>query len=325
MFFTLSGLFLAVSLCRKDTPNEDPALSSFAQIKKRVGGVYIDYITAIAVYLVTALIILIINHDASFLDVLLGNIPDILMMQGSSLITADRHLGVLWYLSTMFITMLPLIFMFKRNKDFTLYIFAPLTAVICYGFMFSNNPLAGYDANFGIIPYGVIRALCGLCFGFVSYLIYKKLSAAEFSKKARVLLTAGEAAIYLLILYSLVLIYPTLDDGADFYTKLTLTLNATYSAMLLTPVAFAIALSGKSYISHLFKFGFMKYFGYWSLQIFLMHFIAWTIVSDILDINNWKIAIMLMAAFTVVLSIVSYAITSAVKAVINRKKLPTAQ
>ena len=41
-----------------------------------------------------------------------------------------------WYISALFIAMLPLAYIMIKNRDFYVHVFAPITAIILFGYMF---------------------------------------------------------------------------------------------------------------------------------------------------------------------------------------------
>ena len=148
------------------------------------------------------------------------------------------------------------------------------------------NILADHRNNlYGIVIGGVIRALCGLCFGVIAWLIYNKLFYMVRKKSQMVLLTVMEALAWGIFFTA----WFILRDS-----------KAIFSVMLVLPIALAITFSGKSYIYRLFHFKCMRFFSPISLAIYLNHWITRYVVVQLFPGCSYKMSLSLMAAFTVV-------------------------
>ena len=55
-----------------------------------------------------------------------------------------------------------------KNRDFYVHVFAPITAIILFGYMFNTQPYGAHTFN-GIVLYTIIRAVMGLCIGAISW------------------------------------------------------------------------------------------------------------------------------------------------------------
>lgn len=154
--------------------------------------------------------------------------------------------------------MLPLVYMLYKTKDFTLYVFAPLTTVISLGLICQINNFKIIDRNafYGIITGGIIRAMCGLFFGIIAYLIFIRLTQWKANNAGRVFLTLAEIWLYFVLLTTLFIIRNT---------------QAIISVLLVLPIKLAISFSGYSYIVELFKFKWMWKISPISLTIYLNH------------------------------------------------------
>lgn len=297
MFFVISGLLLASSLMRKDTPPETAGRDSLFYVLGRVRKIIAEYWTAIVIFIIAVFAVCGLGAMDG-LNVVVDNIPNMLFMKSVGLNTTVFSPEVVWYMSALFITMLPLCYLFKRSRTFTLYIFAPFAALVLYGYFFSAGDLTPPIGN---IKSDLLRALCGMCFGFVSWIIYDKLCAAKLSVRGKWALTVAEILLYAAIIYALFFV----GDGEQ--------LNIQFAVMLAAPLAPAIAMSRRSYVSLLFRAGFMKCFENLSLDIYLMHFVAWTIVCNKLRMNSYWANVCVMAGLTIILCVVLRLITGIIR------------
>lgn len=304
MFFVVSGLFLALSLMQKTTPPETAGRDSLVYVLGRVRKIIAEYWAAIIIFIIA--VFAVCDLDAmDRLNIVVDNIPNMLFMKSVGLNTTSFSPEVVWYLSALFITMLPLCYLFKRSRTFTVYVFAPFAALILYGYFFSVGDLTPPIGN---IKSDLLRALCGMCFGFVSWIIYDKLCAAQLSIRGKLALTITEILLYAAIIYAL------------FFVGDSKQLNVQFAVMLATPLVTAIAMSRKSYVSLLFRAGFMKCFEKLSLDIYLMHFVAWTIVFNKLRMNSYWANVCVMAGLTIILCVVIRLITGFLGRLIGKNK-----
>ncbi len=191
-----------------------------------------------------------------------------------------------WYLSAMFIVMLPLAYLLYKHRDFFLYVFAPIVAVLTLGYWYKSNDAVYADNRnvlIGVVIGGVIRALCGLCFGSVSWLLYNKIKNWVKKKSQIILLTVFEVLSWFVFFMS----WFFLRDN-----------NAIYSVLFILPVAVAISFSGRSYIGRIFKYNWMSIFSTLSLAIYLNHWIARMVVSQYFSGCSYKLGVLLMIGFT---------------------------
>ncbi len=202
-----------------------------------------------------------------------------------------------WYLSAMFIVMLPLSYLFLRNPNLYLYVLAPIGGLFSLSYLnYCWDEYIPINDSFIIC---IVRAVCGILFGGVAWIIYEKLCVLPENKRLKVLLTIVELIL----------------NAAFFYTWIfnSDTRETLFSSLLLIPFIVAIAFSGKSYISRLFEFRFMKYFNSLSFTIFLNHFAAMYVSSALAPNENYFLQTMLMALITAVFSIVNFIAVKIIK------------
>lgn len=243
----------------------------------------------ISIEYITALIFVVI------INLSIGKVPPILIPRTIPWLFAVEQTGIkstlmenmpAWYISAMLISMLPLFYMLAKNKDFFTKVFAPLTGLALYGYMFNHDP--PYFGNWdlvGLCTTGVIRAIQGLCFGVIAYLIYEKLCAMNDRSPLRAALTVLESIMYIAMIYII------FDTGSDYYT--------VYSMMLLMPIAVAITFSQKSYLSEIFKSRIFRKAGTLSLAVYLTHYSAVRIVQCLFSGKSYKESCLLYGLFMI--------------------------
>ncbi len=211
-----------------------------------------------------------------------------------------------WYLSAMLICILPLAYLLYRKRNFALYVFSPLTAVIILGYIAKSNNCVfwGQEEQIGIFLAGTVRALCGLCFGISTYTIAQKIKSISVNKLWHIILTIAEVLLWGIFFCTW------------FFTKDG---KAIFSVLMILPVAIAITFSGQSYVIRIFRFKFMKYFGPLSLSIYLNHWVAWTVVDNYFSDRSYKFCMLLMSVLTIFSCLLNMIIVKALKVLWNRK------
>lgn len=211
-----------------------------------------------------------------------------------------------WYLSAMLICMLPLVYMLYKKRDFTLYVFSPLTSILLLGWFCQTNDFAfteHYDFN-NIVLGGLIRAMCGLCFGISAWTIYNKIKNIDMNKNSQILLTVLEAVLYFIFF------------STWFFVK---DHKAIMSVSLLLPIALAVTFSGKSYICRLFRYKWMRVFAPLSLSIYLNHRSAVILTEKFFMGKSFKFCVAMMALFTAIFCLLNFAMVKFGKMLWNRK------
>ena len=309
-FFVVSGMLMVNSIIKSDADISDPGKSAMVFVLKKFKGISLQYWTALFVY--TAIYIYIYIYIANSAEplksvfiIILRIFPEAFLMTNSGVVI--EYNAPTWYLSAMFIVMLPLAYLLYKFRDFFLYVFAPLSAALSLGFWCQINEFAFGDRRnelFGIVIGGLIRAFCGLCFGVVAWLIYNKLKQYGTKKSQVIMLTLIEALIWIIFF------------GAWFILKDS---RAIYSVLFVLPIAIAISFSGKSYVYRLFHFKWMSFFSPISLAIYFNHWIARNAVIQFFPDCSYKMGLSLMAAFTAVSCLLYYIIMKLCRILWNKK------
>lgn len=235
--------------------------------------------------------------------ILVKAIPEIFQVTMAGI---DIRYNDTWYISAMLLAMLPLSYLMYKNRSFSLYVFAPLTALLTFGYMCKKNNFVIMSADiFGV---GIFRAICGLCFGICAYLICDRLKRLNQSKRLRVFLTVAEVALYLIFF---LIWFTSWND------------SAVMSVVILLPIAVAITFSGKSYIANLFRFKWMKCFAPLSLYIYLNHDGGpKNIVRTFFPNRSWKESTALLALFSLASCVLCWLIVKFGKKLWSKKIKP---
>ena len=223
----------------------------------------LHYILSIVITTIAFVIFL----NAPLKHILIKSIPWVLGIAQGGIETTLVQNTPLWYISAMLICMLLLYYILQKNKNFYLYVFAPLVSVLLYGYMYNQMVYLSNQQFNGLVYNGLLRAFQGLCTGALCWLIYSVISKAKLKTAGRVVLTIVEVLLYVLI------VSVWMDIDSDYHMN--------YAVTTLLPIAVAISFSCKSYISCLFRFSIWKYAGKLSLRIYLFHYPAVKAVSKL--------------------------------------------
>ena len=90
------------------------------------------------------------------------------------------------------------------------------------------------------------------------------------------------------------------------------------SVLLTVPITVAITFSGKSNVSKLFRFRWMRYFSPISFDIFLNHWAARVIVENVFPARSYKFSVMIMALLTILFSMINHLIVKLCNLVVKK-------
>lgn len=233
-------------------------------------------------------------------SILIDSIPELLMCKlcpPYEMINAPA-----WYFSAMLICMVPLAYLLYTKKDFAVYVFAPVTAVLLFSYMCKINDYSFGDLGelYGLVLGMIVFAVCGLNFGICAWAIYDKINNINAERNQRIAFTAAEVILWCVYLYTMVFT----DDR-----------HGKMSVQFVLPIAVAITFSEKSYIGKFFQFAWMKRFSGISLSILLNHCLAQIITQDLFSGRGYTFCVLVMAALTLVLCCLNHLIVSLVKLV----------
>lgn len=286
-FFIISGMLMADSILKREMTTTEygkfAGMFVLDKVKALAWEVYAALFVFVSVYVFTV-------PQKQVAGTLVKSIPEVFFVTKAGINIIYNGAG--WYLSAMFLCMLPMAYLLYKDRDFMLHILAPILAVFTLGYFCQTNnySLPELSTMYGPVLGSIYRAVCGLCFGLCAYNIYIHLCEKQINKNGRILLTVTEIFLY----------------GIFFGTWFFIRDNkAVMSVLLLLPIAVAITFSGKSHIVRLFQFEWMKCFAPISLTIYLNHWIGRVLVQKYFMGNTYRFCVFMMAFFTLCSSLLS--------------------
>lgn len=279
-FFVVSGMMMARSILKRQPETTEYGKLAMVFVVNKIKALAWDVYAALFIFM--SVYIFTISAE-KIPDTLIKSVPELFFVIRAGINICYN--GPVWYLSAMFLCMLPMAYLLYKNSDFTLHILAPLMAVFTLGWlcMVNNFCFPRNGRMYGPFMGGMYAAASGLCFGICAYNIYIRLYRARLNENMRMLLTVIEVFLY----------------GVFFGTWFLIRDNqAIMSVILLLPIAIAITFSGKSYIVRLFQFDWMKCFAPLSLTIYLNHWIGRVLVLKYFEGSCYGFCVFMMAVFT---------------------------
>lgn len=294
-FFVISGMLMANSFDNKES-DLPPGKQAFDYVIKKFMGLSSKYWTALLIGVIVFIISYIYLGTPQMILQLIGQIvPEAFCLNLCGIVGIEVNVAT-WYISAMLICMLPLAYFLAKNKSFFYYVMAPCIALFTWGWMFNQeNPFVGRKRFYSICFGGLILGFCGISFGVIAYLISKYVKNKKSAKQYSMLITVIEAVSYLMF-------------GICWLSSDLSKAKIVFPVFPLFMIAIAMTFSGKSYISKLFRFSWMRFAAPASLTIYLNHIAARKIVQTFFPGESYKISSLLMVAFTVVLILVYLAL-----------------
>lgn len=271
-FFVISGLFMTVHYNKvKEKPIENCGKESIQYVLGKFKSIAPLYFSSFLICFTARIIYEISdrkNKDilTTVIEFIIKSIPEMfsIHMSGVRPIGIDN---VTWYLSAMFLAMIPLYYIMRKNSDFFFFILSPMLSLGLFGaFYRSNEPLINQNKMILIFTGGFLRAVCGICFGALSYQIAEALRKKMDTKQKHIYITLTEIFLTLIFLYA--------------WFEPTINVKVLFPMALLFPIILAIIYSQTSYISKIFNSSIFKYCGTLSLWIYLNHYIGRIIIEN---------------------------------------------
>lgn len=297
-FFIVSGMLMAKSILREKNSVSDPGKRAITFVLGKYKALAAQCWTSVFMILSIYIYIYTSTDRARKISLMLAKIfPELFLVSSSG---PDFRLNITWYISSMLLCMLPLSYILYKKRDFTLYIFSPLAALLLLGYIARSNSYHFIDHStmYGVVMGGLIRGMCGLCFGIVAYLICEKIKKLNPNRKLRIVFTILEIGLWTIFF----VVWFVLGDPV-----------ALFSVLLILPIAIAISFSETSYISKIFTQKWMRCFNFLSLTIYLNHFGPRILVNYMFPGQSYKFCVGMMAIFTVVACLINYAIVRLLK------------
>ena len=142
-----------------------------------------------------------------------------------------------WYLSAMYLSMLPLSYLLFKKNHFTLYIFAPLISVHLFGYLCYANDFSFEGTYFSyVVMFEIVRAVCGLSFGICAWVLSQKIQKIAQKYYIHFWLAIMEVLLYFLYFYVWFLAQENV---------------LIMSVQLVLPIMLAITFSGESRLSQI--------------------------------------------------------------------------
>lgn len=277
-FFIISGLFMAAGYQRlKDKPTDNCGKESLEFIWKKIKSIaplyYVTFAICFVVYYIIHLRQNMWNEPVSILtDLAMKSIPELFMIQMGGVRPCGIN-SITWYISAMFLAMLPMYYLMRKCTDFFFHILTPLLSIFLYGFFYNSEKVYFEQNNFVLIfTGGFLRACCGISFGIMAFMLAEKIKEWSNSKNKRMKITVLEVA--LTVIFLVVWLRRTLDA------------SVLFPAFLLFPILLAVIFSGKSYISKIFQSRIFSYCGTISMWIYMNHYVGRLIVNNLYYFQN---------------------------------------
>ena len=313
-FFIISGFLMVRSLDKKDYDGQNAGKYSFDFVINKFKKIGLYYIVALLMILFMQYIYIYTKIDTVATQTVFTMQPFDLTIRAIPELFGLTQAGVLfsynapvWYISAMLFAMLPLGYLLIKNRDFFIYVFSPFAALILFGFMFQKNDAGlflSHEVRYGICLGGIIMAICGICFGAVSWILNEKFSNMMDTKLNKILITVVEIGMEVIFFYTWLFRESTKDT--------------LYPLMLLMPIIIAIIFSRKSYISRMFCCKWMGCLSKISELIFLNHYAAMYVVTALFAERGYWFNVSLMAFFTAVFCLINIIVVNVIKSLWKR-------
>lgn len=326
IFFIISGFLMVNSIEKR---NYDTALAGkssvnfvmdkFKRIAMPVWIVSAMYLFMFSVYYIYIYIYNptinssasnILSKVSSIFDLIAKIIPEFFVVTNVGGLWFVEGSGIIWYISVMLLLMVPFAYLLIRKKDFFIYVFAPITAILLLGYLrIHSYPSFLSDPNIHEGYYRIIRGICGMCFGVISWTIYNKILNTKESKLFNIFLTVAEIVIYIISFAVFVLV----GDKPEQILPL----------LLLMPIAIAITFSKKSYASKLFTAKWMSMLGTWSLYINLNHYIGICIIMVLFKGKGYLLCTGAAFILTIIISVINVVVEKLIRKLIEKIRAKT--
>ncbi len=305
LFFVISGMMMVNSFMKKRGSYDNPGRMTYEFIKKKIFSLKTPYLISFFLCYTAYTVISITEGKWTFMDNIVRLVPDFF---GFSAVAGFNTVnGAVWYIIAMIFCMIPLYYILCKNTEFYLYVLSPVLGLTTLGYMFKIgfNGAGSFDWIF-LCTTGIVRALCGLSFGAIAYIIYDAIHKMKINRNGRVLLTVVEVILYVIVL------------GVIIFQKGK---STGYPIYVLAPIAFAISFSEISYLCGLFRFKWMRIFAPLSLAIYLTHLGVGRRITEIVKPDgSYSEKLLIMAVVSVIAVILYFTIEKAVKTVAPKVK-----
>lgn len=304
-FFVLSGMLMVDSFMRKNNVqnNDESGKAALSYVLNKFQRLAMPYWVALILRTLIQ-IVLYAKSSKTINQIIFRMFPEIFAINGGGILPQINNPPD-WYISAMLIVMLPLYYLMAKKTDFFIYVFAPLGAILTFGWMFSKNPHLNQLEFQTYFNGAVIRAFAGICFGVIAWLIFDKLRKGIINKYQHILITLIE-------IISWIIFFGIILQKEQWYVL-------EYSVMLLLPITIAITFSGKSYLAKLFHLKIFQWVAPLSLAIYLNHSGAVQITIEYFKDLGYKRGVFITVVLTMIICLLYFGIIKFFKVLWNRK------
>ena len=265
-FFLVSGCLMAATSerCRAYGPGQGGVWRTTAEyighrIARLSPDVFIAWFVACGVFTWTST-----APAAKIRHEIMTGIHDLLFLRCAGYMNAYAPNLATWYLSAMLLAMALLFPLLYAKRDCFLHWFAPLAAILLYGYMNIIWPtgLSSTDEWSGFALKGLMRGLAGISLGACCYTVGSALGRLRLKPPARLLTTAVELGCYIYFIRHVYAVEHTAFDHVLVFllaVGITITYSGvSYSALLGSwetsrrGCAFLAAFSLDLYLSHIY-------------------------------------------------------------------------
>lgn len=201
-FFLVSGFLMAQSSYKATgfSDKDDLAKNTFIFMRRKINGLYPEFAIAWAL----AFIVMHLADRAYSPTVIvkdfLNGIWELCLLRMSGM-AGYRVNTVTWYISAMILAMLILYPLLIKYKDTFFFIIAPCLSIFLLGYMYQSFGSLGRGTVWeGFYYRGIMLALADLSLGCILWKICRAIKRYQYSKLARILLSAIELCGYLFCL-----------------------------------------------------------------------------------------------------------------------------
>lgn len=233
---------------------------------------------------------------------------NLLFIQSAGFVT--HVVGILWYVSPLFIVMVFMFAFYKNTKDKKKYnLFLAVFVYFSYVMVINFNPRI-FDRNniYGIFSSAVLRAIAGIGLGYLIAVVEKQIKGLDFVKNFK-----GNR-----IQNALIFIVISALEVISFYHLMRHFFNSTDSlsqqfyVVILFTVLFSCLFTKKGIFTLLFNNKFFGFLGKYSYSIYVMQEITFNIMKETFwqykdyASSHFLRTIVISVAFSVVFGIAAY-------------------
>lgn len=256
-FFILSGFFMAAHAAKK-APVVQPGRDVFDFLKHKISGIY----PAFLICFITAFIVRecfeTTQISSRFLYRVIYSFGELGFLQMAGF-PAYCATGVGWYLSALFLSMLLLYPLLRKNKSLFVFVIAPVLCIFLLGFIVRTTGHLSVPDHlyFGVVYKGVLRALADISLGCICFELCRYWKTLSWTRAGQRALTGLEVLCYAAALFMI-----TASHVRPF----------SVFAVVLFTLGIAATMSGKTFSDGKFSGKVPFFLGQISFVIYLSHF-----------------------------------------------------